>query len=83
MLVLILIGVLGGAFAVNQFIIVRKAHSSFDNYYAFRGCTQLLKKTNSYGLCKIQSGKTIKLVEFQGKWYLNGDLPTCFFTVCF
>jgi hypothetical protein len=58
-----------------QIYILRIAHSSFENYYKFRGCVQLLEKTDTYGTCKISSGETIKIVEFQGKWYLDGDLP--------
>lgn len=69
--------------AVNQAIVLRKAHSSFDDYYAFRGCVQLLQKTSDYGICKTSSGQTIKIVEFRGKWYLNNDLPRCPFNICF
>ncbi len=70
-------------FAVRQVMDVNTAHQTFENYYTFRGCTQLLKRTNDYGFCKLSSGKVIKLVRFQGKWYLDGDLPTCTFTFCF
>jgi hypothetical protein len=54
---------------------LRVAHSSFENYYAFRGCVELLAKTDTSGLCKLSSGQTIKLVKYQNKWYLDGDLP--------
>ena len=60
---------------IDQVIVLRKAHSTFDNYYAFRGCTQLLEKTDTYGICKITSGATIKIVEIGNKWYLDGDGP--------
>jgi hypothetical protein len=61
-----------------QFFILRKAHSTFANYYAFRGCVQLLEKTDTYGICKLSSGQTIKLVNIRGKWYLDGDGPGIF-----
>jgi len=63
------------ALGINWFFILDKAHSSFDNYYQFRGCTQLLTKTPDNGTCKIGNGQTIKIVKFNGKWYLDGDLP--------
>lgn len=58
------------------------AHSSFDSYYAFRGCVQLIDKTDTYGDCRTADGQTIKIVLYQGKWYLNGDLPGCFLGLC-
>ena len=69
-ILLVLIG-----FGVYQVRLLHKAHSSFANYYSFRGCTQLLEKTPTYGICKTASGQTIKIVSYQGKWYLDGDLP--------
>lgn len=80
--VLFIIAVLLGILVINQFFIVRKAHSTFDNYYAFRGCTKLLQKTATYGVCKTSSGKIIKIVEVKGKWYLDGDLPVCYGSFC-
>jgi len=62
-------------FSVSQFLMLQKAHSTFDNYYAFRGCIKLIDKTDTYGDCQLASGKIIKIVEFKGKWYLDGDLP--------
>lgn len=61
--------------SVWQILLLRKAHSSFENYYAFRGCAQLLEKRDDHGICKISSGKTIKIVKYKGRWYLDGDLP--------
>lgn len=51
------------------------AHSTFDNYYSFRGCTQLVEKSDAYGTCKLADGRTIKIVAINGKWYLEGDGP--------
>lgn len=62
-------------FGISQILYLRQAHSSFENYYAFRGCTVLLQRTNDFGICKTNTGQTIKIVNYQGKWYLDGDLP--------
>ena len=51
------------------------AHSTFENYYAFRGCTELIDRTDTYGDCKLADGSTIKIVLISGKWYLEGDGP--------
>ena len=55
--------------------VLNKAHSTFEDYYAFRGCTELVERTDTYGVCKLKSGTTIKIVKFSDKWYLDGDLP--------
>ncbi len=69
---------------ISQWFYLRKAHSIFENYYAFRGCVQLLNKTDDYGTCKTSSGQTIKIIKYQNKWYLDGDLPwACLGSVCF
>ena len=69
---------------INQVFVLRKAHSTFEDYYAFRGCVQLLERTADYGTCKIASGQVIKIVKYQNKWYLDGDLPWgCLGGVCF
>lgn len=64
-----------GAIGIWQYRSLRVAHSSFDDYYAFRGCTKLLTRTDTDGTCVTRSGKTIKIVEYQGRWFLDGDLP--------
>lgn len=79
----ILVIALAVFFVLQQYLTVKKAHSTFENYYAFRGCTQLLSKTSDYGICKIDSGQAIKIVKYQNKWYLDGDLPVCYFNFCF
>ena len=61
------------AFGLWEFFYLRKAHSTFENYYAFRGCAELVEKTDTYGICKLSSGQTIKIVKFENKWYLDGD----------
>lgn len=82
-IIVLIIPVALGYVAINQFIKVRKAHSTFENYYAFRGCMQLIKRTDTYGLCKIGDGETIKIVKFNEKWYLQNDLPLCINNFCF
>ncbi len=73
--VVIFVVVAAGALAIDQYFVLQKAHSTFDNYYAFRGCTQLIEKTDTYGTCKLSDGTTIKIVLINGKWYLDGDGP--------
>ncbi len=80
-IIILLVVIIIFAFAIDQIIILRKAHSTFENYYSFRGCVQLTEKTNDYGLCKTTSGQVVKIVKSQGKWYLDGDLPCGF--LCF
>ncbi len=63
------------AIGMYWFSTLYKAHSSFENYYAFRGCAQLLEKADTYGICKTSSGQTIKIVEIGDRWYLDGDGP--------
>lgn len=71
-------------FGIRYWLYLREAHSTFDDYYAFRGCAQLLDKTDTYGICRTASGQTIKIVEYQNRWYLDGDLPWgCLGSVCF
>jgi hypothetical protein len=75
------VGILVLGLAIYQIFYLKKAHSTFDNYYAFRGCTQLLERTDNFGLCKIASGQTIKIVLDNGRWYLDGDLPCGFLCI--
>ncbi len=72
------------SFGINQFLVLKRAHSNFENYYTFRGCVQLLEKKADYGVCKTGSGETIKIVKYNNKWYLDGDLPwACLGGICF
>jgi hypothetical protein len=81
LITILLVVIVVFAFGIYWILLLRKAHSTFENYYAFRGCDQLLQKTQDYGLCKTDTGQTIKIVKFQDKWYLDGDLPCGF--LCF
>jgi len=69
---------IAGIYGVLYF---EKAHSTFENYYAFRGCRKLVQKTDTYAVCKLDTGQAIKIVKYQDKWYLDGDLPCGF--LCF
>jgi hypothetical protein len=64
------------ALGVYQIRLLHKAHGTFYNYYAFRGCVQLIKREPTYSICKTRSGHIIEIVLYHGKWYLKGDLPT-------
>ena len=80
-IVVLLAVVLIFIFSVQYVIFLRKAHSTFANYFAFRGCEKLLNKTDDYGICQTASGQTIKIVKFDNRWFLDGDLPCGF--LCF
>lgn len=64
-----------GIFGIYQILGLRKAHSTFENYYAFRDCVQLLARTADTGTCKTATGQVIKIVKLQNKWYLENDGP--------
>lgn len=66
---------IGGAFFLYWNNKLNIAHSTFENYYAFRGCQTLIDRTDTYGDCRLADGTTIKLVLINGKWYLDGDGP--------
>jgi hypothetical protein len=62
---------------------LRQAHSMFENYYTFRGCAKLVERTADYGICQTKDGQTIKIVKYQDRWYLDGDLPwACVGVIC-
>ena len=69
-------------FAFDQCFILRKAHGAFEDYFTFRGCVELLDRTDTSGTCKTSTGEILKIVKYQNKWYLDGDLPTCLFIFC-
>ncbi len=80
----LVVGITFFVFMIHQYLFLRKAHSTFENYYAFRGCVQLLEKKEDYGMCKTDNGQTIKIVKYHGRWYLDGDLPwACVGNMCF
>lgn len=71
------------ALAIWQFTTLRVAHSSFANYAAFRGCATITSQSSASGTCTLADGQTIQIVQFHGRWYLDGDLPTCWNNFCF
>ena len=81
MILILLAGAVVIIWGICQILYLRKAHSTFEDYYAFRGCTQPVEIRSDYGICKVGNGQTIKIVKFQNKWYLDGDLPCGF--LCF
>ncbi|AKM82636.1 TPA: hypothetical protein DD449_01140 [Candidatus Berkelbacteria bacterium] len=64
------------ALGVYWIYYLKKAHSTFENYYAFRGCVQLLSKSDEYGYCKAENGSIMKIVKYKDRWFLAGDLPS-------
>lgn len=77
-LVILLVFIMLSLFGVYWINKLQIAHSTFENYYSFRGCSELINKTDDYGFCRINSGEIIKIVRFNNKWYLEGDLPSGF-----
>jgi len=66
---------------VWQVVYLQKAHSTFDNYAAFRGCTQITSQTDTQGTCTTSSGQTVTIVKFDNRWFLQGDLPICMINI--
>lgn len=70
----VLIIIAGGVFAYwNNYL--NTAHSSFGNYYAFRGCQKLVSRTDTFAVCVTDKGETITIVKYEDRWFLDGDLP--------
>lgn len=69
------LGAIAAAITIRWYFVLKKAHSSFEDYYAFRGCTELLERGANYGICRLKSGQIIRIVESDGRWFLDGDLP--------
>ncbi len=61
--------------AAWQFAILQKAHRSFADYAAFRGCVAITSRSDASGTCTLANGETITLVKSDGRWFLEGDLP--------
>lgn len=78
----VLAAIFFAALAMSQILVLKRAHSTFENYYAFRGCAELLSRTDQYGTCRLSSGQTVKIVKVNGRWYLDGDLPVCWGRFC-
>ena len=85
----IMIGVVAGmivaalsVLVVAQIIKVTEAHRTLENYSAFRGCVEQLQKADDWATCRLATGAIIKMVMVNGKWYLDGDLPVCYFKFC-
>ena len=74
-IILIIILIIISICFIQQYFSLQKAHSTFENYYTFRGCVHLISTTTDSGICKTSSGQIIKIVEINNKWYLEGDGP--------
>jgi len=60
-----------------QLAILHKAHRTFDNYAAFRGCAAITSRTETSGTCTLGSGRSIKIVRFNDRWFLEGVCRCC------
>ncbi len=74
--IIIIAIVVAAGFLAHTIYKTNLAHTTFERYYAFRGCSQLIDRTDTYGDCQLPNGQTIKIVLYDGKWYLDGDLPS-------
>jgi hypothetical protein len=80
-LILLILLILIGSFVAYQMITTIKAHETFEGYCKWRGLA-VESKGSDFGYCKnLSTGKVDKIVLFEGRWYLNGDLPCGF--LCF
>ena len=65
-------------FFSNQLFTTYHAHDTFDGYCEWRGLI-VDTKTDNYGYCKdTNTGKEFKIVLYEGRWFLDGDLPCGF-----
>ncbi|MDE1848871.1 MAG: hypothetical protein KGH55_02470 [Nanoarchaeota archaeon] len=60
--------------SIYQIITTYEAHAALEGYCHWRGL-QVVNQSETFGYCKDSSGETYKIVLFDGRWYLNGDLP--------
>ncbi len=79
--ILIALIILFAVFSIWEVFYLQKAHSTFENYYKFRGCKELIEKNDTFGLCRLSDGSEIKIVLYNGKWFLDGDLPNGFLSL--
>lgn len=81
LVVVIAVFVLSSLFVAYELITTQTAHNTFDGYCKWRGLT-VESKADNYGYCKDpKTNESFKIVLYEGKWYLDGDLPCGF--LCF
>ncbi len=81
LLILLILIIFLGAFLAYKGFPTYHAHDTFDGYCKWRGLV-VESKESDYGMCKnIITGKKYKIVLYQGRWFLDGDLPCGF--LCF
>lgn len=62
-------------FMIYQVITTYQAHATFEGYCQWRGL-EVVNQSSDFGYCNDAiSGQVYKMVLFDGRWYLNGDLP--------
>ena len=70
-----------GFFVIHQMTTTYNAHNTFDGYCKWRGLV-VVNKFSDYGYCQdLRTGKEFKIVLYNGRWFLDGDLPCGF--LCF
>ncbi len=71
--VLLFFAIIG--FMIYQVITTYNAHSTFDGYCKWRGL-EVINQSSDFGYCRDAiSNQMYKMVLFDGRWYLDGDLP--------
>lgn len=65
-------------FCIWKVLYLRRMHSTFENYYKFRGCRELIEKNDVSAVCRLSDDKLIKIVKYKDRWFLDGDLPGSF-----
>ncbi len=80
-IIIALLILIAGVFIVSEMITTYKAHETFEGYCKWRGLVTE-SKTSDSGYCRNpHTGQEYKMVLFNGRWFLDGDLPCGF--LCF
>jgi uncharacterized protein YpmB len=70
---ILLLIIIAGLF-IYWAITTYQAHATFEGYCNWRGL-EVINQSSNFGYCKDVSGQVYKIVLFNGRWYLDGDLP--------
>lgn len=62
------------SFLGYQAVTTYHAHDTFVGYCHWRGL-QVINQSSGFGYCGDNSGNTYKIIQYNGRWYLGGDLP--------
>ena len=75
LIISIVLSLLVFGFMTYQVITTYQAHATFEGYCKWRHL-DVVNQSADFGYCKDAiSGQIFKMVLFNGRWYLDGDLP--------